>query len=1143
MAQLNDEWSRHPHLRDLDLGEAKSSLSDIVYNNLRRIILKHHVLWDTRPKEPPSNADKCTIHLEGTFTNFARTRPMGPKERLELRKITDEQQQRHIIEPSTSPNSSAVILVPKKGGGVRFCIDYRALNTKVRADSWTLPNVEESMTSLHGNSWFTSLDMNEAFWSVPLDEQSKQYTAFQTPDGLWQYRRMPMGLKTASAVFCRYVDRMLGSMKWTSVLAYVDDLLIFSKTCEDHLLQLDLLLGRLKEFNMTLGAKKCTFFSTSVTFLGHVVDRDGIRPDPAKTRAIRALKLPNSAKDMQGALGLMGYYRKFVPGFSKVSAPLRMKQNKPVAWRKVHGDVVYTEPETKAFNTLKSALMTEPILGHPDWDAPFQLHTDASYTGLGAALVQIIDGNERVIQYASRSLTGAENNYAVWELECLAIVWAMRLLRMYLQCSKFTVHTDSVAAKRIIGAPSPESGGRILRWALAVQDFDFTVEHRKATRNGNADGLSRLPLSSTEPYSEGPTIIEPNTMLQSATAAACTLTGLEGGTPFSPPDDKEAHNATDFAALQATDPWCMRQAQHANASPSSTKPGRIFKDVSRSGLLLRKSTSPNSQDQVLVPLSLRAFILRRYHGLPVSAHLGRRRTYKMIRQGYHWPNLSSDVGRWIGACLACRKRKTPRPLSAGSPGAVSIATRPWETIAIDIVSAGVTSKGNYAKILTVIDLFTRYVLAIPLRNANAEEIGNAIFAHIFCRFGKPARIHSDEGREFVNTALKSMFKLWSISFTTTGGYQPQANPVERYHRFMNSSMTMLSKHFGENWPSYLPAVCFAYNASTNDATGFTPHELIFAGQKPTLLQELDAVIRSPDALQAAGSPDEATYHAKGVAMLQAAYTIVREKQEKLAQANRAAILRRRGANRKDGDPPPIQEHSIGDLVLFWEPSQPKIMQTPKQRLESLIVTKAPRKWKDPWSGPHEVVDKQKDETGYRYTIYHKKRGMKISTHVNKLCRFQPWSTGITSISSDIDGKPLYKCGEWVQNGSLVIVPLLRPYPFGVAKLLSCDAEGNMELQWLSSDNGIVNQGFLPGWKATKRSKPYYSTTARASSHAPYTTQDDNIVMNQRDVLMHSFELTKTSCLPAPLIRAIARHPYVWWDPTAPTDQETAEERK
>ena len=300
---------------------------------------------------------------------------MNEPARESLRKITLEQLEKRIIEPSMSRFSSAVVLVPKKGGGIRFAIDYRALNKEIDADAYTLPNVEEALSSLHGCKFFSALDMKEAFWSVPLASRAREYTAFQTPDGLMQYRRMPMGLKTASAVFCRHVDTMLGPMKWTRVLAYIDDLLVFGKTTADeHLTTLDELFTKLAHYGMTLGAKKCIFFAESLQFLGHVVDRDGVRPDQGKVKAITALRLAsgdrpiestdiNSHKQMEQALGLLRYYRKFVKNFSKIEKPLRVKMEAPTAWRKKEGRVQYTAEERAAFESLRDALTAEPILG------------------------------------------------------------------------------------------------------------------------------------------------------------------------------------------------------------------------------------------------------------------------------------------------------------------------------------------------------------------------------------------------------------------------------------------------------------------------------------------------------------------------------------------------------------------------------------------------------------------------------------------------------------------------------------------------------------------------------------------------------------------------------------------------------------
>ena len=570
-------------------------------------------------------------------------------------------------------------------------------------------------------------------------------------------------------------------------------------------------------------------------------------------------------------------------------------------------------------------------------------------------------------------------------------------------------------------------------------------------------------------------------------------------------------------------------------TPENATEGRVYRDPKRAGLLTRKRVDRTKQDQVLVPSTLKAFILHRYHGLPITGHTGRKKTYGQLTMNYYWPSMRKDLERWIKSCLTCARRKTPRPLKAGHPGTVSNATKPWECVSIDIVSAAATSKGGYTKILTIIDTFTRYVLTIPLRNANAEEIGNALFRELFCRFGRPKRIHSDDGKEFVNEALKAMYKQWGINQTSTGGYQPQANPVERYHRFMNSSMTMLTTTFGDDWPSYLPASTFAYNASICDSTDHTPYELIYGGRKPDLLQDIDLDIF--DTTTAAGTPLYEKFKQDAASTLRDAYRAVRVQQDKISSANRAAINRVRAANRKDGQPPKLVEHDVGDLILYWEPAQPKTMQTAHQRLTSTITTKAPKKWKCSWTGPHEVIRKVADETGFRYTFYHRNRGKEISTHVNKLVRFQPWSDGIMSTSADIDMAPLYRSGAWVQNNSLVVVPLLRPYPFGIAKLLDCDEDGNMTLQWLGNETNGTAGTFELGWRTSNRpgSRTYYAQTPRKAAGIPYTTDIDELRMNQTDVLMHSFELTDSGRLPAPLLRAIARHPYIWWDPLADDD--------
>jgi hypothetical protein len=690
---------------------------------------------------------------------------------------------------------------------------------------------------------------------------------------------------------------------------------------------------------------------------------------------------------------------------------------------------------------------------------------------------------------------------------------------MYLSGSKFEILTDSKAAAHVLNPDKALASGRMLRWALALQEFaPFKVSHRAGSRHGNADGASRNPLPSCTPYGEGPTDIEPGTVLDlDINESAPMCTSLAGGPEaFFGTDDKEATNAAEFALLQQADEWIQAVSKSVGSGEGPAHKQYVRQE---NGLWLRKAARPEAQGQVLVPVTLRAFICRRYHGVPVSGHLGRRRSYDQIRESYYWPGMYKDVTRWVAACLACRQRKTPRPLKAGFPGYVSTATRPWQKVSIDIVSTNVKSSTGHAYILTILDVFTRYTVAVPLRRHTAREIGGALFKHLFCKFGKPESLYSDEGKEFVNEAMTKLCTMWGILFSSTGGYQPQANPVERFHRFLNGAMTMLSDKWGGDWPLYLPAAVFAYNASVNDATGFSPYELIFGGRKAMLLHDL-GLGRQEQTTTATESEHQFVQDAGR--RLKEAYEAVRAQQERVAAANRRVIEAKRGVRAM------AAKFEEGDFVLFWEPRQAKNLSGKAANTET--EGKAPTKWKRKWSGPHIINQRIQDETGYRYTFYHKNRGVSIETHVNKLCAYRPWSEGLGSTSWDIDAKQLYNCGGWVPVGARVIVPLQKPYPFGVAEVIACTEDGDLQLHWLSNTQGHTKGPYAPGWTSPTITKPYYAAKPKHASHIPYTTDLDGFHMSQREVLMHSFDLTEASMLPEPMLRAIAKHPYVWWDP-------------
>jgi hypothetical protein len=340
-----------------------------------------------------------------------------------------------VIEASNSPWASPVVLVKKKDGSWRFCIDFRRVNAVTKKDVYPLPRIDDALDCLHGATWFSSLDLKSGYWQVPMQPDDREKTAFVTPDGLYQFRVMPFGLCNAPATFERMMDGVLRGLKWQICLCYLDDVLVFSTDFCTHLQRVRIVLWAIEKAGLLLNAKKCKFFAREVKVLGHVVNAAGIRPDPDKLNAVRIFPTPENTKQLQSFLGLCSYFRRFVPNFAHRAQALfaLLHRNQEYRWEEAQQD---------AFADLKQCLTSEPLLGHFNPDAPTEIHTDASSFGIGAVLVQSFDGSDRPIAYASRTLTSSERNYSTTERECLAIIWAVGKFRPYLYGRHFSVITD-----------------------------------------------------------------------------------------------------------------------------------------------------------------------------------------------------------------------------------------------------------------------------------------------------------------------------------------------------------------------------------------------------------------------------------------------------------------------------------------------------------------------------------------------------------------------------------------------------------------------------------------------------------------------------------------------------------------------------
>ena len=467
---------------------AGSQLTPTQMKELYAVLLEYHDLF----AQGPTDFGRTGVIKHDIDTGEAKpirqqVRRIPPYKRDEAKKLLQEMLEKDVIQPSSSPWASPIVLVQKKDGSTRFCIDYRKVNTVTRKDAYPMPRVDDTLDTLAGAKWFSTLDLISGYWQVEVNPKDREKTAFCTPEGLFEFKVMPFGLCNAPATFQRLMDMVLAGVQWTSCLVYIDDVVILGKTFKEHLQNLVAVFKRLRSSSLKLKPKKCNFCSAEVDFLGHIVSANGVRTDPSKTMQVSQWPIPTSRKEVQQFLGLANYYQRFVKDFATIAKPLHRltERNVQFGWSK--------ESHT-AFELLRKRLTTAPVLAFPDYSREFILDTDASDTGLGAVLSQIQDdGSERVISYASRVLSRAERRFCVTRRELLAVVTFVQHFRPYLLGREFLLRTDHGSLTWLSNFKQPE--GQLARWLERLQEFHLRIQHRPGKKHQNADALSRRPCS------------------------------------------------------------------------------------------------------------------------------------------------------------------------------------------------------------------------------------------------------------------------------------------------------------------------------------------------------------------------------------------------------------------------------------------------------------------------------------------------------------------------------------------------------------------------------------------------------------------------------------------------------------------------
>uniref|UniRef100_A0A1Y1JUB3 RNA-directed DNA polymerase n=1 Tax=Photinus pyralis TaxID=7054 RepID=A0A1Y1JUB3_PHOPY len=704
--------------------------------------------------------------------------PLSPAMQKHADAELDRMLKEGIVRPSKSPWSSPMVLVRKKGSNpeqYRLCFDGRKLNSVTKRDAYPLPYLNSILDGLRDARYLTSIDLKQAFYQIPLHPDSCEKTAFVVPRrGLYEYTVLPFGIANAPATQQRLMDTLFGPLLGEKIFCYLDDIIIISSTFGEHITLLKEVFLKLQEANLTINIEKCQFCRSSLNYLGYLVDKNGLHTDPSKVQAIREFPKPTTTKEIKRFLGMAGWYRRFVKDFSTISAPISDLIKGKFKGQKIN----WTTEADKSFNSLKTILCSAPILASPDFNKMFSLQCDASGYGVGCVLTQ---DDDRVIAYASRTLTNTERNYSVTERECLAVLFGIEKFRGYIEGTHFHVITDHYSLIWLMQMRNPS--GRLARWSMRLSQYSFTVIHRKGKINIVPDALSRSPVE------------------------VCAL--------------KITPN--DF------DGFYQKMLNEIKKFPEKFPDWRcenelIFKYVPNQHNVVSNLT----EWKQLVPKSKRNQLLNKMHDHPTSSHLGALKTYQKLSEQYYWPKMRADVSRYVRRCEICAANKSSQLSRPGLMGQEKKVCYPFQCLSVDIIGPLPRSLKGNTSIIVVADWFTKFVLLKPVRQAHAKAVVDFLENDVFLIFGVPQICMVDNGPQFISSQFKHLIKNYNIpQVWYNANYHPQVNFVERVNRVIGTAIRSYVTDNHRNWDLEIFKVAHAIRNSVHDVTGYSPSFLNF----------------------------------------------------------------------------------------------------------------------------------------------------------------------------------------------------------------------------------------------------------------------------------------------------------------------------